>query len=106
MALGRRRHAITTDTITAAGALVHTYAADNVVRLVVSNVHSTNNGTVDVAVDVGGAGTTIAYILRNLVVPQGATISVPPFVVLNTDKLRIRGSAASTMEAYVSETDS
>ena len=100
----RAQLALTTDAFAHANNLAYTVPAATVSTavIVVSNVHATTSANVDCVVDVLGAGTTFRYVAKNMAVPCGASIQLSPITMLATDKLRIRASASSSLEAYAS----
>jgi hypothetical protein len=98
-ALTRAARALYTDAIPHANNLAYTVPGGKAASVygLVCNVHSTNSGMVDVVVDAAGF---YRFIVKNLVVPQGATIVLPTFTMLAGDNLRVRASANSTLEFY------
>ena len=73
---------------------------------------TTSAVTVDVWIDVAGAGTTasIVYIADDLSIPPKSSVELiqggAKVVIQNTDLLRIQASAATSVSAYVSYVDS
>jgi hypothetical protein len=102
--LNRAQLALTADALPHANNLAYTVpaATKSTVYINIANIHASASAYVDVAVDVLGAGTTIRYLTRNVLVPQGASLVLPALNLLATDRLRIRASAAGYLDAYVS----
>lgn len=102
--LTRAQLALTSDALPHVNNLAYTVPAStqSTVYITVANVHATTSANVDVAIDVLGAGTTYRYVAKNIAVPQGASVVLPAITLLATDKLRIRASANSSLEAYAS----
>ena len=94
--------ALTTDAFAHANNLAYTVPASTATTAIINiaNVHASTSANVDVAVDVLGAGSTFRYLAKNLPVPSGAAIALAPVTMIATDKLRIRASASSSLEAY------
>ena len=68
----------------------------------VSNIHATNDGTVDISVTDTSASDTF-YIAKNISVPQGSSVVFEkPINLEATDILKLTASAASTIEAFAS----
>ena len=68
----------------------------------VSNIHATNDGTVDISVTDTSASDTF-YIAKNISVPQGSSmVFEKPINLEATDILKLTASAASTIEAFAS----
>tara|TARA_B100000959_G_C14829415_1_gene561223 strand:- start:315 stop:638 length:324 start_codon:yes stop_codon:yes gene_type:complete len=68
----------------------------------VSNIHATNDGTVDISVTDTSASDTF-HIAKNISVPQGSSVVFEkPINLEATDILKLTASAASTLEAFAS----
>ena len=68
----------------------------------VSNIHATNDVTVDITVTDTSASATF-YIAKNLSVPNGSVaIFEKPINLEATDVLKLKASAASSLEAFAS----
>ena len=68
----------------------------------ISNIHETNDVTVDITVTDTSATATF-HIAKNLSVPQGSVaIFEKPINLEATDILKLTASAASTLEAFAS----
>ena len=69
----------------------------------VSNIHTTNDGTVDISVTDTSQSNTAFSIAKNLSVPQGSSVVFEkPINLEATDILKLTASAASTIEAFAS----
>ena len=69
----------------------------------VSNIHTTNDGTVDISVTDTSQSNTAFNIAKNLSVPQGSSVVFEkPINLEATDILKLTASAASTIEAFAS----
>ena len=68
----------------------------------VSNIHATNDATVDITVTDTSASATF-HIAKNLSVPNGSVaIFEKPINLEATDVLKLKASAASSLEAFAS----
>ena len=68
----------------------------------VSNIHATNDATVDITVTDTSATATF-HIAKNLSVPNGSVaIFEKPINLEATDVLKLKASAASSLEAFAS----
>ena len=68
----------------------------------ISNIHATNDVTVDITVTDTSAGDTF-HIAKNLSVPNGSVaIFEKPINLEATDILKLNASAASSLEAFAS----
>ena len=68
----------------------------------VSNIHATNDGTVDISVTDTSASATF-HIAKNISVPQGSSVVFEkPINLEATDILKLTANAASTLEAFAS----
>ena len=68
----------------------------------VSNIHATNDATVDITVTDTSASATF-HIAKNLSVPNGSVaIFEKPINLEATDILKLKASAASSLEAFAS----
>ena len=68
----------------------------------VSNIHTTNDGTVDISVTDTSATATF-HIAKNISVPQGSSVVFEkPINLEATDILKLKANAASTLEAFAS----
>jgi predicted RecA/RadA family phage recombinase len=96
---------------TSAHTLLTSDSDDALIGIRLTNI-TTSAVTVDVWIDVAGAGTTasIVYIADDLSIPPKASVELiqggAKVVIQNTDLLRVQASAATSVSAYVSYVDS
>jgi len=96
---------------TSAHTLLTSDSDDALIGIRLTNI-TTSAVTVDVWIDVAGAGTTasIVYIADDLSIPPKSSVELiqggAKVVIQNTDLLRIQASAATSVSAYVSYVDS
>jgi hypothetical protein len=68
----------------------------------VSNIHATNDGTIDILVTDTSASATF-HVAKNISVPQGSSVVFEkPINLEATDILKLTANAASTIEAFAS----
>ena len=69
----------------------------------VSNIHATNDGTVDISVTDASQSNTAFSIAKNISVPQGSSVVFEkPINLEATDILKLTANATSTIEAFAS----
>ena len=69
----------------------------------ISNIHATNDATVDITVTDTSQSNTAFHIAKNLSVPNGSVaIFEKPINLEATDILKLNASAASSLEAFAS----